>query len=240
MICGDLKQLPPVFDVPLYGELNDKNKSEATSSGQKLYRMFDHHTYILNQQMRQQGDSNAQFRDDLNRLAGCDQFDQEQYTRWKSRFDYLNFSQERKEEFDNNATVLAAIKADLKTFNASGVKKLGQPICRAKAINKPDQAESYKDDIADGLLNEQFFAHGSRVVLTRNMMSQAGLVNGSQGEVRFIVFKETTDTTGAGLPDMLLVRFPNYTGPVTVLTWRSIWSPSFPLCPFGTAGTDGA
>ena len=213
MICGDLKQLPPVFDVPLYGELNEKKKTEATSSGQQLYRMFDHHTYILKQQMRQQGDSNAQFRDDLNRLAGCAQFDQEQYTRWKSRMDYQNFNQERKEDFDNNATVLAAIKADLKTFNASGVKKLGQPICRAKAINNPAQAESFKDDQADGLLNEQFFAHGSRVVLTRNLMSQAGLVNGSQGEVRYIVFQEKTDTTGGALPDMLLVRFPNYTGP---------------------------
>ena len=213
MTCGDLKQLPPVFDMPLYGELTDSKKTEATSSGKQLYRLFDQHTYILKQQMRQQGDSNAQFRDDLNRLAGCGQYDQEQYTRWKASMDYNNFSSEQKEDFDNNATVLAAVKADLKTFNANGIKKLGQPVCRAKAKNNPKQAESFKDDQADGLLNEQFFAHGSRVVLTRNMMAKAGLVNGSQGQIKYIVFKEKADTSGEGLPDMLLVKFDNYTGP---------------------------
>ena len=53
LLAGDLRQLQPVCDVPLYGELTDSNRTEGTSTGHQLYRMFDTETFKLEQQMRQ-------------------------------------------------------------------------------------------------------------------------------------------------------------------------------------------
>ena len=55
--------------------------------------------------------------------------------------------------------------------------------------------------------------HGSSVLLIKNKWPAAGLVNGSRGIVRFIIFKSTTSTDPGSIPDLLLVEFPKYIGP---------------------------
>ena len=124
---------------------------------------------------------------------------------------YETMSEERRSEFDRNATMIAMVKADLENFNTKHIKYLGTPICLSQAVNKPDAAKTYKDDEAGGLMNKLPFAHQSKFVLTRNLWQEAGLVNGSIGFIQYIIYREGADTKGA--PDMLLMRFPNYTGP---------------------------
>ena len=69
LLAGDLRQLQPVCDVPLYGELTNSNRTEVTSTGHQLYRLFDTETYKLEQQMRQRGAENEEFREELDSLT---------------------------------------------------------------------------------------------------------------------------------------------------------------------------
>ena len=218
LLAGDLRQLQPVCDDPLYDELTDRNRTEATSMGQQLYRMFDKETYKLEQQMRQSGAENAEFREALNSLGDLGKLpgkkgNKDAYMRWKRKMDYYNMNDERRADFDQNATLLAMKKADLKDFNKTHILKLGNSICLANAENKPDAAKTYKDDEADGLMNQLALTHQAKFVLTRNLWQEAGLVNGAIGFIHAIIFKEGADTSGVCLPDMLLVKFPKYSGP---------------------------
>ena len=58
-----------------------------------------------------------------------------------------------------------------------------------------------------------FVAKGARVVLIRNLWTAARLVNGSQGTIQYIVYREDSDTSEQGMPDLLLLKFPDYKGP---------------------------
>ena len=219
LIAGDLRQLQPVCDIPLYGELTDQNQTEVTSTGLQLYRLFDTETFKLEQQMRQRGAENAEFREeldslgDLGKLPNKGKGNKDTYVRWKKKMDYYKMSEERRADFDKNATLIAMKKVDLKDFNKRHVLDLGSPICLAKAENKPDAAKTYTDDEADGLMNQLALAHDAKFVLTRNLWQEAGLVNGAICFIHSIIFKEGADTTGDRLPDMLLLKFPKYTGP---------------------------
>ena len=50
-------------------------------------------------------------------------------------------------------------------------------------------------------------------MLTKNLWSQAGLVNGAQGTVKYMIYAEGKQITADTMPDMLLVHFPGYKGP---------------------------
>lgn len=216
MIAGDLRQLPPVFDMPLY-EVPNRHSSLLESQGYNLYHLFDKETYKLVDQMRQQGDRNQAFRQDLADLA-VNKFSEEQYERWRQQMcpaEMQKKDPERWQDFLNNAIMLAGRKADLVHYNEERLLKLGTPICLSAAVNKPPAAKSFMADKAGGLVNEIFLAHGARVLLTRNLWSESGLVNGAHGYIRYIVYREGTDhtTNPPPMPDLLLVEFPGYTGP---------------------------
>ena len=96
---------------------------------------------------------------------------------------------------------------------------MDQPIAASISWNNTTEARNSSEKEADGLYKRLFFAKGQKVLLTRNQWSEAGLVNGSLGFIEYIVYFEGNDppqncqTADARMPDLLLVRFPNYTGP---------------------------
>ena len=51
-------------------------------------------------------------------------------------------------------------------------------------------------------------------MLSVNLCVQYALFNGAMGIVRDIIYKDNTKTTG--LPDVVLVEFPGYTGPLFI------------------------
>ena len=64
LLAGDLRQLHPVGDLPFYSQ---KGGELIHQQGRVLYKLFDAQTFILRQQMRQQGAENQLFRDQLER-----------------------------------------------------------------------------------------------------------------------------------------------------------------------------
>ena len=230
MIAGDFKQLPPVFDPPLYK--TDEEKTAFESTGRILYRLFDENTFHLEAQMRQAGAANRHFREELMNL-GLAQFTQDNYNRWRGFMDLTQMADDRRKEFEDEATMLVAVKKDLAEWNERGLLNLERPIASSSARNNCAEAKAANVDDAGGLYNQLFFAKGSKVILTNNFWCEAGLVNGSQGTVEYIIYKEGSDPVAEDtMPDLLLVNFPGYLGPsyltqeaniVPIVPWETDW-----------------
>ena len=206
LLAGDLRQLPPVGDLSIYtqdgGALNQ-------CLGRVLYRMFDNYSYLLQSQMRQQGDENALFRDQLERLARGT-FTQEDWHCWSARnFDVMD--RQDQTEFFEKATLLCAKKKDSVAFNHKHLKLTKNPIAKLTALNSRGAA-SYEADQANGLRNKLYLAKEAKIVLTSNIWPEAKLVNGSKGTIKYLIYKDG----GQDLPDLVICHFPCYTGPTFI------------------------
>ena len=218
LLAGDFRQLPPVCDLALYSQ---KGGDAHQCIGRMLYKAFDKESYQLRAQMRQQGDNNAVFRDQLERLAQG-KFTQEDWTSW-SHQNYDVMDKPNQDLFNNMGIQISALKRDCTEFNLSHLRKIGNPIAQLSAINSRG-ASVYEADHANGLRNKLYLAKGAKVVLTSNIwpqvhpfllacltliLFQAKLVNGSKGTVEYMIYKEQ----GQSLPDLVICHFPDYTGP---------------------------
>ncbi|PKB95962.1 hypothetical protein RhiirA5_242033, partial [Rhizophagus irregularis] len=74
-----------------------------------------------------------------------------------------------------------------------------------------NEAKKADSDTAHGLEAQLLLARESRVMLTANLWTETGLVNGSMGTVKDILFKE--DQGPPSLPIAVLVSFNSYKGP---------------------------
>ena len=108
---------------------------------------------------------------------------------------------------------MVGMKKHTVTFTEEAIIRLNQPICCSTAVNNCTEAKNSKLKDAENLYNKLFLAKGARVVLTRNLWSEAGLDIGSLGFVKYIIYAEGSKTTADSMPDMLLVHFPGYKGP---------------------------
>ena len=222
MLAGDLNQLPPIGDTPLYQSARSLKRNvytEHSAVGFALYKLFDKYTYILDEQMRQRGPENVLFKEELNRLAD-NTFTADDYERWRDTMGPQRRTTEtqeqyerRMEDFERNGTKLAGEKKQLVGFNQKKVQELGTPICQSLALNNPPSAAETDASDADRLVNQLHFAKGCKVLLTQNYWTEANLVNGSIGWIRHIIYSEDSDPTVASMPALLLVHFPKYIGP---------------------------
>ena len=203
LLAGDLRQLPPIGDLPMFSTCGgDQNQC----FGRVLYKMFDENSYSLRSQMRQQGEENANFRDQLERLAKGE-FKQEDWINW-SQQNFDTMDTEAKEMFFQTATMLCAKKKDSVGFNHRHLQLTNNPIAKLTAKNSPG-ASAFEADHAQGLKNKMYIAKGAKIVLTSNLWPEAKLVNGSQGTVKAIIYKDERQD----LPNLILCHFPGYIGP---------------------------
>ena len=207
LLCGDLSQLPPVGDKPLYYN-GEAALTPAQSQGRALYAQFKE-CYFLTESMRQQGPENERFRGELRRLANGT-FTIDDWRRWEERsFDRL--SEEEQVRFHTEGVKLCGRNVDKVTYNEDGIKRCNTPILVIKADENNDDARKTSD--SEGELPRQVpVAKGAAVVLTDNLWPDMGLINGSKGTVTHIVFQEGMHP-GNGMPHFIVVAFPDYLGP---------------------------
>lgn len=102
--------------------------------------------------------------------------------------------------------------ADVNAVNISQLRSLNVPVAKIQAIhtggNKAKKADS---DTTHGLEAQLLLARGSYIMLTANLWTETGLINGSMGTIKDILFKE--DQGPPSLSIAVLVSFDSYKGP---------------------------
>ena len=205
MLAGDLRQLPAVKDLPLYSA---SGGTLVQIEGRVMYRKFEI-SFIFHNSIRQAGDENKSFREELERLANGD-FNLNDYKSWTKR-SLSNLNSEEKRHFEDNAVKLCSLKNNTVSFNIQQMRKLETPIFRVKSINSKG-ASTATSTVAKNLLQELLICRGCKIVLTINLWTAAKLVNGSPGVVKHVIFK-SGETPPNHQPAFLLVQFEGYTGP---------------------------
>jgi ATP-dependent DNA helicase PIF1 len=100
-------------------------------------------------------------------------------------------------------------------YNHKQLRDIGLPVKKIRADHTGVDAAKASSDVAERLHAEVDIAIGTRVLLTRNLWVEKGLVNGAMGTVRDISWKEGQDPS-KDLPEAIMVQFDNYKGPFFV------------------------
>ena len=122
-------------------------------------------------------------------------------------------------------------KAEVKRYIGTKLRELGTSVLKVEASHSSASARKASAELAEGLHRDVFLARGARVMLTRNLWSEAGLVNGIRGDVVDIVWAH--GEKAPALPDFVVLRLEGYTGPV----WSSDprYEECVPIAPFETS-----
>ena len=84
------------------------------------------------------------------------------------------------------------------------------PITVLRSVNVPSSGKSKTSDQFRGIEAELYLAVGAQVTLTSNNNTAVGLTNGAKGTVVDIIYSKQPNVD---LPDFVMVRWPEYTGP---------------------------
>ena len=205
ILIGDQGQLPPVKDTALF--VNNA-KHPNTQAAHLLYVQFNT-CVILTQIQRQHADQN-EFRDILMALRSG-KITQQHLAVLNTRV--ITVASNAQHFGDNSPDVmhLYCKRKQVTEYNETRLNKLHVPCALIESKNTPASTKRASSDQCMGLENVVILADGALVVLTANLWSDAGLVNGAPGIIKFIVY-----APGVRPPEQplaVIVKFINYRGP---------------------------
>jgi ATP-dependent DNA helicase PIF1 len=208
-VCGDFHQLPPIGATVMYSSLPNARNADFLT-GQQAYRALDT-TVRLAQLMRQDGDDEEtlQFRRALEELRVY-QVSQQSWQLLSTRVQN-QLTLDEIESFDD-ALRLYFRREEVRIYNHRRLRDCKQPILKIKSTHTGRGAEGANDDEADGLEPQLCICLGARVMLTDNIWVENGLVNGSMGTVRDVVWNEGQDPI-KDMPTAIMVEVDDYDGP---------------------------
>ena len=199
---GDFQQLPPVNDTALY---DFRTKSPRGILGIELFKTFQ--KFIeLKIAFRQSTDEN--FALILDRLA-VGKITTQDYNELSKR-SIATISPAEISKF-KNAVHLCANKETVRKQNLHYLNNKNNPVAKITSQNHPNIVTSQSEDRAQGLQAHLMLSIGCKVMLRRNLWVSGGLVNGTTGTVKAIIYDE--GITPPELPLYILVDFDNYAGP---------------------------
>lgn len=207
VLAGDFWQLPPVVGTAPY---NDKALKDALEiSGRLVYRAFN--KTIRLDVIRRQEDQSLQdiaFRRALTNLR----------TGTVTLQDWQLLSTRTQTvvhtEIPDFATALRiyAKRETVVEYNGKRLRELGRPICNVMASHEGFRASEASPQDAGNSTKVIPLSIESRVMLTENIWTENGLVNGKLGTVCDIIWKEGSDCR-KDPPFAVLVSFDDYVGP---------------------------
>lgn len=202
-LIGDLAQLPPVLQQPIF---SNKGSSNLHQRGRSAFQNFQH-AVVLTVSQRQ---ADPTFRAALDELA-LGKCSNESYELFRRRFVHRLPPAEQRVFHD--AVHIFTTNEGARGFNLQRLENLRLPVARIPARHNNTIAEhASANKGAGGLERVLYLSVGARVMLRANLWTAAGLVNGATGTVTDIVYP-----VGSGPPDnppaVVMVKFDKYTGP---------------------------
>lgn len=199
-LFGDLRQLPPVMDVPIYMNPAD----QFTSQGLALIRTMQ--VKIILSVCHRQGVEEMAFKQSLDNLAGGE-VNQDDWELFMTRRQAVVMNGD---EFDN-AIHLFPTNEKVRQHNEECLARNQLPVALLESLNNSHTARLASSALAQGLSGKLYLSIGCRIMLRKNLCVTKGLVNGALGTVRQIVFKQ--EERPPALPYVILVEFDRYAGP---------------------------
>ncbi|KAL7304776.1 hypothetical protein TKK_0003004 [Trichogramma kaykai] len=197
---GDYKQLSPVKDVALY---NNSVSDAMATKGAIVFQSFQ--LFIELSISHRQGNDRI-FSKLLDNLANGD-ISVDEYNMLSQRKMSLLDETEMRRFY--GAIHLIPTNDLVRQKNECCLRELGTPVlCINAQIN--GDVHKVNDDYC-GLAPSLYLAIGCRVMLTQNIWVNGGLVNGSIGTVRAILYEE--NVSPPNLPSYVIIQFPLYHGP---------------------------
>ncbi|XP_059078046.1 ATP-dependent DNA helicase PIF1-like [Cryptomeria japonica] len=212
ILIGDLGQLPPVMDKPVYA---------SHSTTLILWHSFKI-VVTLHIVFRHQGVSIKQqhFRSLLQNIRDA----QPNKHDWQFLMNQTNTNLivQQQKEF-NSSIHLFATNESARLHNKRMLKELNFPIALSLAhIAQPTNTD-YDND--EQLPLELLLCVNQQVMLLANLWTEVGLVNGSIGLVKKIIYEN--NTRPPDLPRFVIVQFQNYKGP----PWDTLHPNDIPITP---------
>ena len=184
--------------------------------------------------------------DIMARLRDCTWTEDDYYTLCRRKLGHLSFAERatfvdaprimefRRERSDDLAP--DTCEAFNRRLLYALAKESGDPVASLSACHDgidQDEGLSYADEVFAGLPATLELCEGAPVILTHNLWVSAGLINGTRGTVRAIVYRDGRrpdhPNPACRLPDAVLVERPSYAGvPFFSEPPRSKWVPFFP------------
>jgi ATP-dependent DNA helicase PIF1 len=208
LLLGDFFQLPPVAEKALYSNDDNARLRTAELAGRNAYRAFSK-TVELKEVVRQQGEDQASFREALDGLR----FNNPTAAHWEllsSRLQ-MHLTPEEIKTFDSALRIYPTNK-QVEDYNTQHLEQLDSPCIQVLASHTGTGAKDVPSKDAGNLEVTLPLAVGARVMLTENLWTGAGLVNGSLGTVRDLAWEEGSDPRTVP-PFVVLVQFDRYSGP---------------------------
>ena len=201
ILTGDLGQLPPVADKPLY---HAKPSSTVGEQGFQAYPLFDKLVKLtVNQRVQGMTSEQVSFRELLLRLCkGESTIDD-----WKLLLTRQPLNVTNIQQF-NDATRLFYSNEQVANYNHEQLTKLEHPIAHINAHHSSEMAKKILSDDMSGLEPIVFLAKDARVMLTMNLWSTVVLCNGATGKVVDIIFQNNCQPPD--LPIAVIIEFENY------------------------------
>jgi ATP-dependent DNA helicase PIF1 len=207
LFFGDFAQLPPIADRPLF---SPAGATALPTMGWQAFQSL-RKSVTLQQIFRQAGadPESVLFRDALMHLRTYATTEAD-YALLSTRFTTVVPAQEQ-DQF-KNALHLFPLRDLVSTHNTRTLALMNKPVVRCPARHTGgSSAENATEEEAEGLEKEILLAEGAAVMLTKNLWTPMGLVNGSRGIVTRIIYSAGHEP-GEDLPGMVFVNFEGYTG----------------------------
>src|SRR5947207_11229649 len=181
----------------------------VSNNGMAAYKQFLE-VYKLDIIQRQSGESAGQreFRDILLRLRNGES----SLNDWRvltTRFEE-NLNQSERENFADATSILTKWE-EVDKVNIDMLRSLQRPVAKIVGVHSGGaEAKKASSEVAKGLEPHLLLSKGARIMLTANVWTGAGLVNGSMGVIQDIIFEEQEPPS---LPVVVFIKFEKYEGP---------------------------
>jgi len=206
ILVGDIAQLPPITDQVLY---HTRPNSDLAIEGYCIYKKFEKVVkFEVNERAGGADDEQQRIRAlQIKARDGNSNLEDWNMLLLRQPQNVVDI-----DNFENSSVKLSFGNEKVAKDNYERLKELQQTIVQINAHHSNPKAKSLSSEEMSGLEPTIYVSKQARVMLTRNLWTEAGLCNGTMGTVKDIIFSE--NHSSPMLPIAIIIQFDkDYIGP---------------------------